>query len=39
MLDVANIPSDKIIHRDHMKSFLNKSITQMGAEKACATRN
>ena len=39
MLDVSKIPGDEIIHRDHTKSFLNKSIAQMRAKKTCATSN
>lgn len=39
MLDVAEIAGDQVVHRDHMKTFLDEPITQMRTEKSGAARD
>ena len=31
MLDISEVARDQVIHADHMKSFLNKTVAKMGA--------
>lgn len=39
VVDIINASCEKVVHTDNFVSFLDKSITEMRAEKASATRD
>jgi hypothetical protein len=39
MLDVLQVTRDKVIHSDHIKIFLHKTITEMGTDEPGSAGN
>lgn len=39
VFDIAEVTGDEIVHPDHMKTFFDKTVAEMGTQESCCTGN